>query len=464
MNEALEKALEQIATISKTVQENGGLAGLDREALMADFQAALEAHRKSLLDELPARPGEFQGDEVVRAAEAYEGKYKRELKDISRNGEFKIGTWKLRGTDLILTKLLMEKATQMKQRGIAFDGVDKIKPPSEDLVNAVKTLTSTGTGTGDELVPTGMATELWQDFFVASRIAGDLPNQPMPTDPFDISLGFGQVTFRKGGQGAPSAAQDPATAKSVLTSTELLAEVNWSYNLDEDAIVAMMPALRQQLTIDGGEYMDRFVVNADSTNAATGNINLDDANPDDDSYYLSDGQDGIRHLPIVDNTGQANSGGGDALADGDMTALLNDLGKYGLSINEVRIVPGIQSYFAMLGLTNVATVDKYGEFATIVRGELARYRGYPVIPSVAVPLTEADYKVSTTAGNNTLGQILAYNRMMWKVGFRRGLLIEVDRDIQSRKLIMVVSFRIAVAAHGTRSAAEHTSLLGNFTV
>ena len=81
-----------------------------------------------------------------------------------------------------------------------------------------------------------------------------------------------------------------------------MTEQNWSYTLQEDAVIAMMPALRRRLAISGAEIIDDFALNADSTNAATGNINLDDADPANDSYYISDGQDGIRHLWIVDNT------------------------------------------------------------------------------------------------------------------------------------------------------------------
>jgi hypothetical protein len=81
-----------------------------------------------------------------------------------------------------------------------------------------------------------------------------------------------------------------------------------------------------------------------------------------------------------------------------------------------------------------------------------------------MPLTEADGKVSTTAGNNTKGQLVAYNRLMWRRGSRRGLTIEIDRSIQKRQMIMVVSFRIAVGCRGTRSTAKHTAGGYNITV
>ena len=45
-----------------------------------------------------------------------------------------------------------------------------------------------------------------------------------------------------------------------------------------------------------------------------------------------------------------------------------------------------------------------------------------------------------------------------------GMTIEVDRNIQTRQLIMVASFRIAIGAFGTRSTATHTGLLYNHTL
>lgn len=464
MTTPLEEAIGKIAELTEAVKSNGGLQEMQREALVRDFTVALENHKAALLDELPARRGEDPTPAQEKAVSKYNGKYATEFRNIMKDGYHRVGNSKLTAADFWMAEKLLDRANVIKNNGQTINGSDKLRPVSEDLREVTKLMTSTGTGIGDEYVPTGMATQLWNDMFAASRVVADLPTQPMPTDPFDVPLGLARPTWRKGAQGNASTAVNATTAKSTLTSTEQIVEIDWTYNLDEDAVVAMMPSLRQMLSSSGGEQMDAFALNADSTDAATGNINLDDANPDSDSYYLSAGQDGIRHLWLVDNTAQGNSGGGDALADADLVAGLNDLGKYGLDVQNVRIVPGIQAYFAMLGLTNVATVDKYGPAATIVTGELMRYRGVPVIPSASQPLAEADGKLSTTSASNTLGTISLYNRNMWAVGFRRGLTIEVDRDIKTRQLIMVVSFRIAVGAQGTRSTATHTSGVYNFTV
>lgn len=458
-----ELLLEQITTLTNTVKENGGLNGLRKDELIADFKALLDEQQRQALENTPVHAGEFQADPVQRAVSGYSGRYKKELHDIASHGVHQVGTWKLRGADFFLAKKLIDKANELKKSGSTFMGAETVRPATEDLNNAVKALTATTAGAGDELVPTGMASEMWQDFFAASRLAQDIPNQPMPTDPFDVTLGFGARTWRKGSQGLPSSAADVATAKVTLTSTEQITEDDWTYNLDEDAIIAMMPALRQNLTLTGGQQMDAFMLNADATATATGNINSDDGAPGSDSYYLTDGQDGIRHLFLVDNTGQGHSAGA-AISDTLMAALIGRMGKYGLDYTNVRIVPDAATYLTMLGLTNVATVDKYGPAATILTGELMKYRGIPVLPSAEMPLTEADGKCSVTAASNTKGQIATYNRNFWRAGFRRGLTIEVDRLIQRRVLIMVTSFRIALAAWGTRSSAKHAAGEYNITV
>jgi HK97 family phage major capsid protein len=352
--------------------------------------------------------------------------------------------------DLMFADWMLSKAQAMKAPGAT--GASK---ELRDITG--KALTATGAGTGDEYVPTGMAASLWNDFFIASRVASQFDVVQMPTDPWDWPLGWGDGTWRKGTQNTATTVSDPATAKSTMTATEQVLEYNFSYSLDEDSIVAVMPSLRAQIARDGAEQIDRFVMNADATNAGTGNINLDDADPDDDSYYLTSGQDGLRHQIIVDNTNQAVDLSA-VLTDALTRTAIGKLGKYATDLNRLVLFCNPKTYvLSMLGLTNVATYDKFGPGATILTGQLANYSGIPVIPTSSIALAEDDGKVSTTANNNDEGTILIAHRDMWKVGFRRNLLLEMFRDVQKRSVILVASFRIAVAARGTRSTNTHTA-------
>lgn len=472
MSEELNAILQAMQELTSTVKEHSvDPATLDFETVKNLFGeqigALVEVQVKEQMSRQPVRrvPGDpvqaglEEGAALVKAS----NRYHRHVKDFAARGYTREMGQTIKPLDLWIAQRILDG--QVAARGKGYIDSNAPVPASDDLRAAVKALTSTGSTTGDELVPTGMASELWQDFFLASRIVANMNRIPMPTNPFDVPLGLGDVTWRKGSENTATTASDPATAKSTLTVTELVTEQNWSYTLNEDAVIAMAPAIRERLAISGGEVIDAFALNADGTDDDTGNINLDDANPDDTNYYLSAGQDGIRHQWLRDNTDMDIDAGGDALADADIVGALALMGKYAVMPSQTRIVTDVSTYLkGLLNLDAVLTIDKFGSDAVVVTGQLAAYRGIPIIVSESHELGESDGCVSTTANNNTLGSISIYNRMMWYVGFLRELLIEVDRDIQKRQYIMVTSLREAVGCHGTRASATHTAGIRNILV
>jgi HK97 family phage major capsid protein len=444
MSDQLADIRGEIAQLAAVVKEHGSdKATIDYDRLAQTVSGLVDQQVQKRLDDAeanrPRRKGELIGPPGFR---------------VRSKGEVQGGKFDgARVDDLIFTHWLLSRAQQV--------GGERVRPPSPELKNAIgltKALDSTTAGSGDEYVPTGMAAELWQDMFLAAKIGGSIPAINMPTDPFDIPLGWATGAWRKGGANTAITAQDATTAKSTLTSTEQVYEADWAYDLDEDSIIAVLPSLRQEITRDGAEQIDRFIMNADATDAATGNINSDDANPANDSYFLSAGQDGIRHLFLVDNTAQSvalNT----TLTDALVLAAIGRTGKYAADTSNLGIAVDALTYIAMLGLTNVATLDKFGPNATVLTGELAKYANVPVLVSGALSLVDTDGKYTTTtpATNDVYGSMAVFHRPSWRVGFRRQLMIEVDRLIQKRQLVMVASFRIAVAARGTRSTAVHTA-------
>ena len=473
MSEKLDTILQAMQELTTSVKEHKpDPATLDWDSVKGQFEAQISLlvaeQVRQQMESMPVRRGSpiwAQGVEQFDAKEL--GKYAQVVKNIAKDGESRWGVQKLNAFDLWLADRILEAQYRAKSQGY-ISGVSEVEPSSDELKAAIKALTSTGVGTGDELVPTDLADSLWQDFFLQSRVVASMSVIEMPTNPFPVPLGLGDVTWYKGTENTATTASDPATAKSTLTATELMTEQNWSYTLDEDAVVAMAPAIRQRLAISGAEIIDAFALNADDTDAATGNINLDDADPAATNYYLSAGQDGIRHQWLVDaasGSGLKVDAGGDALVDGDITGALVKMTKYAVNPEQVLMVTDASTYLkGFLDLDGVITIDKFGPQAVLKTGQLAAYRGIPIIVSASHPLGEADGKVSTTAESNTLGSISIFNRMMWYAGFRRRILIEIDRDIQKRQYIMVTSLREAVAAHGTRASATHTVGVYNILV
>ena len=331
-----------------------------------------------------------------------------------------------------------------------------------------RALDSTTAGAGDELVPMGMATEIWRDVHLNTVISSFLPRINMPTNPFEIPLELGDVTFYKASENATGTETDLATAKNILSAGGVKAITNWSYELDEDAIIAMMPSVREVFIRNTAETIDGLLLQADST--ALNSIVADGATLPSNSRYLYGGGDGLLHLPLIDNTAQAINHNAaisatmfkNVLAKMDKYAL-NPTGGNNVTSPDVVFVSDIRTWLQAIALTEVVTVDKLGPAATIRSGQLAQVYGIPYLVSGMMAVADTDGKV-TNGGNATdTGRVLAVNRHGWFHGFRREMLIETDRDVEKTVIKMVVSFRMGLVARGVRSTSNHAALAYNIT-
>ena len=336
--------------------------------------------------------------------------------------------------------------------------------------NLKAAMDSTTAGTGDELVSTQEAAALWMDVNLETMIAPLFSRVEMPTNPFEVPLQLGDVNWYPGTENLATTSTALSTAKQTLTAYELVGQVPWSLTLDEDAIIAMaaMAAMaaevRSALVRNAAEVIDDVLLNGDTTSA--NNINADGATiskTDAGKGHWLLGFDGLMHLPLVDNTGQANDHNA-AVSDDMFNEIRVKLGRYGVRPSELTYIMDVNTYIRSLSVANFRTLDKLGPNATMLRGQLGAVEGIPIIVSEQMKLADTDGKV-TDAGNGTnTGRLLLANRSQWRVGFRRELAIETGRDIQKRQNIMVVSLRLAFAERsGTPSSATHTALQYDIT-
>lgn len=330
--------------------------------------------------------------------------------------------------------------------------------------NLKAAMDSTTGGSGDELVDTQEARALWDDVNLETALAPLFNTIQMPSNPFQIPLQLGDVNWYPSTENVATKSSALTTARQTLTAYELVAEVPWSYDLDEDAVIAMMEELRRGLLRNAREVIDDVLLNGDTT--TTNNINADGATiatTDTGKGHWLLGFDGLLHLPLVDNTSQSNNHSG-GVTDDMFNEIRAKLGKYAVRPSEVVYVTDVNTFIRSLSVGNFRTLDKFGPQATILTGQLGAVEGIPVIVSEQMKLSDTDGKV-TDAGNGTdTGRLLIVNRGQWRVGFKRELNIETVRDAQKRQNIMVVNFRIALQERsGARSTATHTAVQYNIT-
>ena len=319
-------------------------------------------------------------------------------------------------------------------------------------------------GSGQELVATLEARELWMDVNLQTLVAPLVPTFPMPSNPFEVPTQLGDVSFYPGAENTAASSTALGTGKTTLTAHELVGHVPYSFTLEEDGVIAMLPEIRAGLVRNVAETLDDIILNADDTR--TNNINADGASIAPTAAGKAQwliGYDGIIHLPLVDNTGQANDHAAD-VSDDMFNELRAKLGKYGVRPSQLAWIMDVNTFIRAQGISQYRTMDKLGPNATLLTGMLGAIEGIPVIVSEHMRLADEDGKVTDAGNGKNTGRVLLFNRTQWAQGFRRQLNIDVERDTQKRQTVVTVSFRHALTERsGSRADATHTALQYNIT-
>ena len=332
-------------------------------------------------------------------------------------------------------------------------------------------------GFGQELVGVQYMNELWdaarQDSRVFSLLDTFEMNQASAYLPVVADLPEPQYLGENTTENSFLAGTGRVGSNRVLVSAKkMLINQIWTYELEEDAIIPFLPFIRAQIAASLAFYSDAVVLNGDTTNAATGNINLDDADPADTKYYLA--FDGLRKVGLVDNTANRLDEGG-ALELASIAALKglmmdrNNLIDWGHPVrsSDLIYVCDPQTADELVQLDQVVTVDKFGPQAGVLTGQIGNILGSPVISTMAMGLTEADGKISTTSVNNTKGQLIAFNRNAFKVGLKRNITIELERMPGMQQSRLVASFRLGLGRYspsGAASGIEGAAVLYNISL
>ena len=147
------------------------------------------------------------------------------------------------------------------------------RPVLQSMTRAA--MDSTTAGSGDELVATLEARELWMDVHLQTLVAPLVPMINMPSSPFDIPRQLGDVSFYPGTENVAPTSTALGTSKTTMTAYELVGQVPYSFTLEEDAVIALLPEIRAGLVRNVAETLDDIILNADTS--TSNNINADGA-------------------------------------------------------------------------------------------------------------------------------------------------------------------------------------------
>jgi len=317
------------------------------------------------------------------------------------------------------------------QRGIEY---------SEQMIQ--KALDTADTST---LVPAVLQRQLYMDIEKEAPMMANFRVMDMPNNPWEMPYQASSLTI----YGVDESTTDTATAvagsdlsfdKITFNAKKLGARVFWSTELEEDALIAVLPVIREDLVRITRNGWERAFLMGDETTANTNINNLNTApttTAGAKDYWLQ--CDGVVHSCLISHTAQALDINA-AMGDTKFNLLRAKLGKYGVNPNDIAAVIPRELWYDMLSIANVLTPDKYGQNATILTGELARYFGIPLIISDGIPLTCATGQRDNTT--NVKKSMVLINRPYGVIIGRRGdMRIAMEQVIDTDQTKAVVFSR-----------------------
>ena len=399
--------------------------------LIADLQKKQEDFEK----ESKERKGSFSGEE------AGSRKFNWDVKDFNRiiqsniKGDEKVEYLRQKNDEIMIVSQVL--------------GIDPRETKSyKDFVKSEKALYSTGSGVGDEWVPTGYSPELYDRIRLELKVASLHPSINMPTNPYIPPLlltdmtGY-LVTERTGADDTLTSAyrfpeSNVGTSNFTLTAKKLAGRCVFSEELSEDSIIPIMPMVKRNIVIAIATAIEKAIINGDTAGSHQ-DSNVTSATDAQKSW------DGYRKCANAGAKVSIATFNGDTLMD-----VRKAMGKYGVDPRNLAIVTGISGYTQMLNLRDnqnnalVTTLDKYGPSATIFNGELGRVYGLPIIVSewVGEDLNASGVYDGTTV---TKTIVLIVYKPGFVIGNRRMLTIKSAEEITTDQTVLVATQRLAFA-------------------
>lgn len=335
---------------------------------------------------------------------------------------------------------------------------------------------STGTS-GGSWIPEYFSASLVQDFYLEARLLGLFNRFPMSGPTVNVpTMGNRPRAFRAAAMtdGADFArlGSRPSTAstgRKTFNAEKVQILIGVADEFEEDAAINTQQILRQTCVDAMASDVEDALVNGCTNLSGLDNASGTAANQLWAAQYgeedIRASWDGLRsYAHSISNT--VDAGGTGQFDSADIRALRRALGKYasGAARDNCVFIAGPDAEVMLLGLTEVATMEKFGPQAAIVTGEIGRIYGIPIVPSGLV------YGPSANIGLNSSGVwdnttktgtiMLAVNRNAWWWGDRRMMRVEGERSVVAGGSFIAVSLR-ADFQHVYSSTAKTTAVLRN---
>lgn len=314
-------------------------------------------------------------------------------------------------------------------------GAMNVKSFRDEMIYG-KALTTGGSGAA--LTTVDLSSDLQMRMYLDSQLASMMISSEidMPTDPFKLPIKTGRTPYTLGSEapGVDPATSQPSFSQVTLDTSKLIGIAEYSYESDEDSIIAILPMLQEDLAAGAAYSFEDLLLNGD-----TAAVHMDDDVVGATNYLKA--FNGLRKMCLA-QAATFRSFAGAVPSALLISAMRKQMFRWGLRPKDLLLIVGPQAYNNIVMLTETLTFDKVGnsDAARILTGTAASIMGIPIVVSDACRENVASTGMNDATGN-TFGNITLIHRPSFVVGVKRGFTVEIDQNKRQQVNYVIASFR-----------------------
>jgi HK97 family phage major capsid protein len=304
------------------------------------------------------------------------------------------------------------------------------------LVPQLKAFGSGVAAGGLEWIQTITASNYIAEYETMRVVEDKFRDMPMPSSPWQLPVQDGSTIARKIAENTAITGVNFTTNKLTFTAKKLGEHYVLPEELTEDSAVAIFDIGRNEVVAAQSRACETAVLNGD----------------DDGTHIDSDSQAGAADLAVkiwkglrrsaLANT--ANGGTTDfsnaAATEANLRVMRQRMGKFGNTPSELVFFVSSVGLQQMMALPSVITIDKYGQYATVMTGELGKYQGIPIVVS---DYMRSDLNATGVYDGIVLTRtgILLVNTTRHFIGTRRPVQTKISEDLPNQDRWLISSYQ-----------------------
>lgn len=311
--------------------------------------------------------------------------------------------------------------TLTKQAPQFLDAFSSFEKRWSELAKALNTQT---TGSGLDWIPTGFSTTMIDMIEIKSVVASLFKTIVMPTNPYTYPIKISHGTAYKGVEptsDSPSMykTSNIGTDNLTFTAVKLIANYDLSEEMTEDAVVPILPVLKEDMAEAQARGEDQAIINGDTSTTHL------------DTGYTVDNDDarrcwnGLRDMTIS-TLKQDGSTWSTSAGLSLFRALREDMKIYGLKSNDLAILANTNMIGKFKNVAEVTTVEKIGSVATIIDGEIKKFDGVQIVPTEILEENQNASGIYDGTTETLTQYLLVHKPSFWR-GMRRSFTLDFVR-------------------------------------